>query len=135
LKKGELHTISSDKTISPIFDYSNLDIQKDRSLMYEIIVSTYKESKKYELPQTHVDEDPKKSKLCEQDVTTPIGLEEAEACTLVDIRCDVLSSETGSEKYGKRKASHIVEEKSFANKKEKLKSPYVGYNEYDFFNF
>jgi len=135
LKKGELHTISSDKTISPIFDYSNLDIQKDRSSMYEIIVSTYKESKKYEPPQTHVDEDPKKSTLCEQDVITPNSLVEAEASTLVDILSDDLSSETGSENYGKRKASHILEEKSFANKKETEKCSYVGYDEYDFFNF
>jgi hypothetical protein len=68
-------------------------------------------------------------------VLTPNSLVEAEASTLVDIRCDDLSSETGSENYGKRKASHIVEEKSLANKKETVKSSYVGYNEYDFFNF
>jgi Ulp1 family protease len=134
LKRGELYTISSEKTISPMFDYSNEDIQEDRSLMFEAIVSTYKESMDYEVPQTHVDEHPKKSTLCEQDFSTPNGLDEAEASTFVDIRCDHLSFETGSGNCGKRKASHIVQQESFGNKKESVFSRYAGYSDYDFFN-
>ena len=134
LKDGVLRTTSSKKTISPIFDYNQEDVQNDRMLMFDVIVSTYEESIIYKNSRTHETDEPKKSTEDKEVLKTTAVLNGKDSLGNSHIEIDEFLYDNISCTSGKRKALDNTEQEALQNIKQSVKRPYNGFDDWDFFN-